>query len=69
MFWRRGGGMFDYGDNSLIAWIVRIVVAGLIGAAVILMARLWIERQRETVAAFSGADVQTAPLFSVMERD
>ena len=41
MFWRRGGSQFDYGDNSIIAWIVRIVVFVVVAAFIILMFRLW----------------------------
>ena len=55
MFWRRGGGRFDYGDNSLMAWVVRILVFSLIGIAVILMVRVWTAPREESVAAiFSG---------------
>ena len=41
MFWRREGGPLDIKDNSLMAWLLRIVAVVLVAAVVVMMFRLW----------------------------
>lgn len=69
MFWRRGGSRFDYGgNNSLTAWVVRVLVVVFVVAAIILIARLWIERRGETVAVNTDGGVGSANVLLDMER-